>query len=208
MFNDGMWHGGMLNASEVFLLWLVLQAAATDLVWRKIPNALVLSGLLLALVLRAVAGPPSALLSVWLAGMLVGFFLFLPLYLLRGMAAGDVKLMAMVGAFAGPARALDIALLSFAAGGVLGLLLMAASGQWRRGWSNLRVLLLPWLLRPGGMPLAPVPLPKNQSVGGMPYGVAVAAGTVGVVLSAHVQAAVIRMIEALSQVNILTASRC
>ena len=179
----------MLSAIEVLLLWLVLQAAATDLALRKIPNALVLSGLLLALVLHGVAGPAGRLLWSWLAGMLAGFFLFLPLYLLRGMAAGDVKLMAMVGAFTGPAQALDIALLSFAAGGVLGLLLMAASGQLRRGLANLGTLLYPLLLRMAGVPLMPVPLRPGQSVGGMPYGVAVALGTLGVVLAPHFHAA-------------------
>jgi prepilin peptidase CpaA len=175
----------MWTATEVLLLWLVLQAAATDLALRKIPNALVLSGLLLALVLHGLAGPPHTLLTQWLAGLLAGFFLFLPLYLLRGMAAGDVKLMAMVGAFSGPLQALDIALLSFAAGGVLGLLLMAASGRWRRGLANLRAMLLPALLRLAGVPLQAVPLRPGHSVGGMPYGVAVALGTAGVVLAPH-----------------------
>jgi prepilin peptidase CpaA len=179
----------MLNASEVLLLYLVLQAAVTDLALRKIPNVLVLCGLLLALVVHALAGPPRDLLSGWLGGLLAGFFLFLPLYLLRGMAAGDVKLMAMVGAFAGPEQALQIALLSFLIGGVLGLVLMLASGRARQGWRNLRTMLWPLLLRLGGMPLAPVPLAPGQSVGGMPYGVAVALGTLGVVLSPHCHSA-------------------
>jgi prepilin peptidase CpaA len=175
----------MWTATEVLLLWLVLQAAVTDLALRKIPNVLVLSGLLLALALHGLAGPPWTLLTQWLGGTLAGFFLFLPLYLARGMAAGDVKLMAMVGAFVGPLRAFDIALLSFAAGGVLGLMLMVASGQWRRGLGNLRAMLVPALLRLAGMPLQPVPLRRGQSVGGMPYGVAVALGTLAVVLAPH-----------------------
>jgi prepilin peptidase CpaA len=179
----------MLNASEVLLLWLVLQAAVTDLALRKIPNALILCGLLLALVLHAQAGPPRELLSCWLAGLLAGFFLFLPLYLLRGMAAGDVKLMAMVGAFSGPEQALQIALLSFLIGGVLGLVLMLTSGRARQGWRNLRGMLWPLLLRLAGMPLAPVLLAPGQSVGGMPYGVAVALGTLGMVLPPHCHAA-------------------
>lgn len=180
----------MLTANEIVLLWLVLQAAATDLAIRKIPNALVAAGLLLALLLHARTGPPYAWLHGWLAGAATGFLLFLPLYLLRGMAAGDVKLMAMAGALAGPELALRIALASFVAGGVLGLLLMLASGRWRQGWRNLRAMLLPLLLRLGGMPLAPLPLAPGASVGGMPYGVAVAAGTLAAVLSPYCHAAV------------------
>lgn len=180
----------MLNAIEVVLLWLVIQAAVTDLAVRKIPNVLVLSGLLLALALHWRMGPPWAPLSAWLAGGMAGFFLFLPLYALRGMAAGDVKLMAMVGAFAGPAQALQIALLSIAAGGVLGLLLMAASGRMAQGMRNLGALLWPLLLRLGGVPLRPLPLPRGASVGGMPYGVAVAAGTALSIASEHFHTAV------------------
>jgi prepilin peptidase CpaA len=50
-------------------------------------------------------------------------------------------------------------------------------------------MLWPLLLRLAGMPLAPVLLAPGQSVGGMPYGVAVALGTLGMVLPPHCHAA-------------------
>lgn len=143
----------MLNAMEVILICLVAQAALTDLAMRKIPNVLILSGLMLALILHLLSGQPGAPVSQWLAGGFAGFFLFLPLYLLRGMAAGDVKLMAMVGAFAGPWQALQIAVLAVLAGGVIGLLILT--------------------------------LPPKASAGGIPYGVAIALGTLGVVAWQH-----------------------
>ena len=175
----------MWNVVDFALLWLVLQAAVTDLAVRKIPNVLVLSGLLLALALHCRLGPDGAWLSAWLAGLLAGFFLFLPLYLGGGMAAGDVKLMAMVGAFAGPSLAYDIAMASILAGGVLGLLLMVACGRWRQGMGNLRLLLTALALRLAGVPLPRPLLPAGGSVGGMPYAVAVAAGTAVTLWSAH-----------------------
>lgn len=162
---------------EFALLWLVFQAAVTDLAVRKIPNVLVLAGLLLALALHCRLGPDGAWLSAWLAGALAGFFLFLPLYAAGGMAAGDVKLMAMAGAFAGPSLACGIAAASVLAGGALGLVLMALGGRWRQGLSNLRVLLTALALRLAGAPAPPLTLPQGASVGGMPYGVAIAAGT-------------------------------
>ncbi len=61
-------------------------------------------------------------LVVWALGWLTGLLLFLPFYMLRGMAAGDVKLMAAVGAWLGSGMALRIALATF----VLG-----AFGAWR-----------------------------------------------------------------------------
>lgn len=175
----------MPNASEFALLWLVLQAAVTDLAVRKIPNVLVLSGLLLALVLHGWLGPGGAWLSAWLAGILTGFCLFLPMYMAGGMAAGDVKLMAMAGAFAGPSQACAIAFASILAGGLLGLGMLVASGRWRQGLANVRQLLVAWMLRLAGVRMPLPVLAGGASVGGMPYGVAVAAGTVVTVWSAH-----------------------
>jgi len=175
----------MWNAIELILICLVAQAALTDLTLRKIPNVLILSGLMLALILHLLSGQPGATLSQWLAGGFAGFFLFLPLYLLRGMAAGDVKLMAMVGAFAGPWQAVEIAALSTLVGGVMALLMLSFSGRWRDGARNLCLIGKPLLLRLLGMPLLPVPLTRAASVGGIPYGVAIALGTLGVVVWKH-----------------------
>ncbi|WP_295990617.1 prepilin peptidase [Rugamonas sp.] len=127
----------MFNAMEFTLICLVAQAAVTDLAVRKIPNVLVLSGLALALLLRSPHGDLWSALLSWLGGALAGLLLFLPLYLARGMAAGDVKLMAMVGAFVGPAEALRIGLLVFLIGGAMAVLMLLHSGRLRDGWRNL-----------------------------------------------------------------------
>ena len=175
----------MPHATEIILMCLVTQAAVTDLAMRKIPNILIVCGLLLALALPLLAGRPGAAFAPWLAGTLAGFFLFLPLYLLRGMAAGDVKLMAMVGAFVGPAAALRVGMLAYLIGGVMALLLLLRSGRWREGWRNIAVICRPLWWRLLGVPLASVPPTPATSVGGIPYGVAIALGTAGVVAWAH-----------------------
>jgi prepilin peptidase CpaA len=175
----------MVTALDVILVCLVAQAALTDLAVRKIPNVLILSGLLLAMILHLLGGQQWAPASQWLAGTLVGFFLFLPLYMLRGMAAGDVKLMAMVGAFVGPLAALHIGVLAYLIGGVMGLLMLLCSGRWRESWRNIVLICTPLIWRLRGVPLVPVPPPAVTSVGGIPYGVAIALGTVGFVAWAH-----------------------
>ena len=172
----------MNHATALILICMVAQAAYTDLSARRIPNVLVLSGLLLALVLHLLGGSHWAPMTDWLAGALAGFFLFLPLYLARGMAAGDVKLLAMVGAFTGPRGALHIGLLSCLIGGLMALAMLLYNGRWRALWRNLAALGKPLLLRLLGVPLQPLPLPPGASVGGMPYGLAVALGTMGYVL--------------------------
>ncbi len=161
---------------ETVLLCCVALAAATDLAWRKIPNVLVLAGLGAALLLQA--GAPLA----WLGGALTGLLLFLPLYLLRGMAAGDVKLMAMVGAFTGAGPALLVGLATLLIGGLMALLIVVLRRRGHEALANVRALLSQSLLRAAGVPLAPAP---PASVGGMPYGVAIALGTASLLLWRH-----------------------
>jgi len=144
-----------MNGLHIILLVLVTQAAVTDLAWRRVPNVLVLAGVLLALLLHWRLGGAADLLQQGLGGALAGLLLFLPFYVAGGMGGGDVKLAAMAGAFLGPAAALQLAILSWLAGGVLAL-----------GW-------LYWARWRGTV------------AGGMPYAVAIALGTIATVALAH-----------------------
>ena len=164
---------------DLLLLCFVTAAAVSDLIRRKIPNALVLSGIVAALALHGWLWPQQVA-PLWLGGMATGFFLFLPLYVLRGMAAGDVKLIAMVGAFAGPWPVLQICFATFVLGGVMAVLMITYQGKWRACLRNLRQLLWPMIARTAGIPLAPAALASQASVGNMPYGLAIALGSLAV----------------------------
>ena len=91
----------MLSAQEVSLIvlfGLLAVAVVGDLRRHRIPNTLVLTGMALGLAGQMVVGGVAGLIN-GVSGMAVGFGLFLLLYVVGGMAAGDVKQMAMVGAF-------------------------------------------------------------------------------------------------------------
>lgn len=167
---------------ELALLALVAAAGVHDLLSRRIPNLLLLLALAVALPLQAGLGGTAVLDA--LAGLALGLLLFLPLYLLRGMAAGDVKLLATVGAFAGPAATFQIAVLAWCVGGLMALAIIIGRGQLRAALANLRDLLRPLLLRLAGLP-APPPALVRPSVGGMPYGLAIALATIAVVWARH-----------------------
>jgi prepilin peptidase CpaA len=103
---------------------------------------------------------------------------------MRGMAAGDVKLMATVGAFLGPSMVFQASLATYCAGGVMALVIVLARGHGRAAFANIGALLHPLLLRFGGAALAPATGPA-PSVGGMPYALAITAGTLFVMWLRH-----------------------
>jgi len=85
---------------QVLLALLVIPAAIWDVRQRRVPNWLTLPGLLVGIGLNAFLFESAGL---WMAlkGLGLAFLIYFPLYLLRGMGAGDVKLMAAVGAIVG-----------------------------------------------------------------------------------------------------------
>ncbi|KVX68069.1 prepilin peptidase [Burkholderia stagnalis] len=163
---------------------LVIVAASTDLTCRRIPNRLLAVGLAGALVAQCVLLGLWAGALAWLAGAATGFALLMPLYLMRGMAAGDVKLMLTIGAWVGPGLAAWIVLATFVAGGAGALAVVLWRGRARQLFVNVHYLLARAALRQQGM-AAEMPA-QVASVGALPYGVAIAAGTLGMLFAAAV----------------------
>jgi prepilin peptidase CpaA len=161
---------------DLVLLVLVTAAAVTDLATRRIPNMLLLGGWMTALPLFLFSAEPGAALLSALTGALCGLLVFLPLYLLRGMAAGDVKLMATVGLFVGPYEALHVAVVTCCVGGLMALAIIVGTRRVRSAIANIGDLLRPLWMRLQGMPAATEPM-RQPSVGNMPYGLAIAVAT-------------------------------
>lgn len=119
---------------EVVLLVAVLIATVTDLRSRRIPNWLTVSTLLLGFALNALLAYPSPLEGIWLSlkGFAFAFGLNLVMYMLHMTGAGDVKLLAAVGAMVGCSDFVGIFLLTALIGGVLAIILMAIKGRVRQ----------------------------------------------------------------------------
>ena len=172
----------VIIVTHTLLVALLAAAVLVDLRSRRIPNRLVLSGIALAFIAHAVAlitgSVPLAGPDWWapLAGLLGGFTLLMPLYLLRATGAGDVKLMAMVGAFVGAPAVLGATLYTLLAGGLLALVFMLGRGVAAQTLANVRFLLTDWALRLStgqGARLAPL----QTTAARLPYAVAIALGT-------------------------------
>ena len=169
---------------EVVLLALVTAAAVVDLARRRIPNMLLLTGWGAALPLHLLAPEAGTALLGALTGALCGLLVFLPLYLLRGMAAGDVKLMATVGLFVGPYDALQVAVITCCVGGVMALAIILGKGRVRHAFANVGGMLRPLWMRARGIPAAAEPM-RHASVGNMPYGLAIAVATMVLLYMRH-----------------------
>ena len=125
------------------LLVAALAAAYTDLRWRRIPNWLTVGALALGFVLNPLIAYPAPLEGLWLAakGFALAFGLNLVMYVLRMTGAGDVKLMAAIGALVGCSDFLGIFLLNAIIGGVLGLLLIVVKGRTRQTFWNVAYII-------------------------------------------------------------------
>lgn len=151
----------------MLLVALLAVAMATDLRRRKVYNWLTYPGILSALGLNSVASvletghfadeclldscgliglPASA------AGLAICGFMLLTCYVFFKVGGGDVKLMAMCGAFLGPERGIQVMLWTFVFGGCMGLIALV----WRVGPARLAAGTfrhLAWMARPVRPPM-------------------------------------------------------
>lgn len=160
------------------LLLLLLAAALIDLKTLRLPNPLTVGGMVLGLLVNAIAAPtPWSGLALATTGLVIGLLLLLPLWLLRILGAGDVKLMAAVGAFLGPSAVLGAALYVVIAGGIAALVVAAFKGSLGRLLQNLQFVVATVFTPAGatwrdGRVTSAVP-----SVGKLPYGLCICLGS-------------------------------
>jgi prepilin peptidase CpaA len=151
-------------------LFLVVEE---DLRRRRIPNAVTLPGLLLALGLglwsQGWLGGVAALLG---AG--VAFVLLFPVFLLRGIGAGDVKAVMCIGALWGPLALLGSlwwmlligGLVAIAMAGARGVLIETAQRWASSAWVSLATRRWTYF----------APAPGSPAAAGIPFGLAIALG--------------------------------
>lgn len=156
---------------------LVVIAMSYDLHARRIPNWLVATALVAALPVQIIANGLPIGPIWWVAGMLTGGALLLPGYLLRMLGAGDVKLMAAVGALLGPRAAFEAVLAATAIGGLLGLVELVRKRRMRKGVAGAMSMLI--TMSADGARTDPGPESHAElSMNSLPYGVAIAIGSV------------------------------
>ncbi|MDD3852946.1 MAG: prepilin peptidase [Syntrophomonadaceae bacterium] len=113
---------------NIVLVILCLIAAVYDVRWRRIPNMLVLTGIIIGLLYNSLQGGGPAFL-IALLGLGLGIALLLIPFILGGMGAGDVKLLGMIGALMGPVFVVNTFLWTALWGGGMALAYLALDGR-------------------------------------------------------------------------------
>ena len=126
------------NLPVIVVLTAALIAAVTD-VWKfKVYNALTLPLMVSGLIYHGLRGD----LGGSLLGILFGFAALIVLYIIGGMGAGDVKLMAAVGAWLGMPLTYYVFLASSLAAGVYAIGLVLWTGRVGETVVNLHIFWL------------------------------------------------------------------
>jgi prepilin peptidase CpaA len=147
-----------MDFAAVAALAVASVACWTDLRTRRIPNSLTFGAAGAGLAFHTFVSGSGPLTGV--AGWLTGVLFFSPLFLLRGMGAGDLKLLGALGAWLGPFMAVRIGLWSALAGGVLAIVVALAHGYAGQALRNVWLLLSHWRVT-GIRPLDSLTLDKG-----------------------------------------------
>jgi prepilin peptidase CpaA len=163
-----------LTAVKVAAVILVLLACVPDVRTRRIPNLLTFGAAASGLLFHLVVGGWTGLLTS-AGGWALGAALFFPMFALRGMGAGDVKLLAAVGAWLGPFLVFWVALITSIAGGALGLVVALFHGYTLTAVRNVMALIGYWRVA-GVHPLPQVSLDGARGPK-LAYAIPIAIGT-------------------------------
>ena len=157
----------------IILLIILLPAVVFDYRFHKIPNVISLSGWIIGPVLYLVSDAlPGVSSSVY--GFLLIFAFAFPLYVLRWMGAGDVKLMAGVGAIVGIEYAPTVFMGIVISGAVIGVIMLLHSKLFKNSFQRYGAMLGVSLALK--KPMYFEPNEQEQKVV-VPYAIPIAVGT-------------------------------
>ncbi|MEN6465971.1 MAG: prepilin peptidase [Syntrophaceae bacterium] len=166
----------MDSLSTYTLLTIFLIACSIhDLLYFRIPNYLTFTSIPMFFIFHLIYNGFDGVLFAF-SGLAIGILLLLPLYLLKMMGAGDVKLMGSIGAALGFSGAVKSFLFSAIAGGVYAVIVLALNHAHRVRLFHRFALMLKTLFIAGNF--AYIPPDEEEKKAKLCYGVAIAAGTI------------------------------
>jgi prepilin peptidase CpaA len=181
MFNLHEFNQGLFENWPIWVVSITLVVAAViDGLKLKVPNwityPMIFSGWIYSAAFSPFAGWEG--LTYSLIGTAVGLALLLPAYAIGGMGAGDVKLMAGVGAWVWG----TVTFYAFAVSAIIGGLIAVGMVLYRRGWDKHKNQF--WLIANEILTikdpekLSVIAAERKSSMMLLPYGIPIAIGTI------------------------------
>ncbi|MDO8630441.1 MAG: A24 family peptidase [Phycisphaerales bacterium] len=131
---SGFWH-----VTCAILVPGILLASWIDYAQRRVPNWLNALLLVLGFIIQGVYFGTGGI-ATGCGGMLTGFGLLIIPWLMHGMGAGDVKLMAAIGVWLGPMMTFYSFALGAMLGGIAAVVMIISTGRLRMACVNIGVI--------------------------------------------------------------------
>lgn len=178
MFDFSEFSRTVLQHWPVWLVTLTLIVAAAIDGWKlKVPNAItfpmIISGWIYSFAFFGWEG-----LGFSLIGTVVGLGLLLPAYAIGGMGAGDVKLLAGVGAWVGYSHTFNAFCISAVIGGVIAVAMVLYRKSWFKHKMQFFSIFNEVVTIRDPNRLAAIAAERKSSMMLLPYGIPIAIGTI------------------------------
>lgn len=180
-------HQFLANLEQTWPYWFVtlfvIVAAWVDGRQLRVPNRLtypmIVAGWIYSAISYQSAGQGWLTGLGWsLAGTAVGLATLLPAYSIGGMGAGDVKMMAGIGAWVHCMVTFYAFCVSAVVGAVLAVAMIVISGQGRKHWNQFLFITNEIMTIRNPDTLAAIAAERKSSMYLLPYGIPIAIGTV------------------------------
>jgi prepilin peptidase CpaA len=163
-----------------FVTITLVVAAVIDGLKLKVPNwitfPMIISGWIYSAAFSPYAGWEGLVYS--LLGTLVGLALLMPAYAIGGMGAGDVKLLAGVGAWVWGTTTLYAFALTAVIGGVIAVLMVLSRRTWFKHHAQFWMICTEILTVKDPEKLAAIAAERKPTMMLLPYGIPIAIGTI------------------------------
>jgi prepilin peptidase CpaA len=178
------WQGLSSSLAITWPAWVVtitlVVAAVIDGLQLKVPNwityPMVLSGWVYSVTLSPYPGWEGLLYS--LLGTIVGLALLLPAYAVGGMGAGDVKLLAGVGAWMWGTTTLYAFAATALVGGAIAVVMVVWAGSWQKHKNQFWSILNEIATIKDPEKLAEIAAERKPRMFLLPYGIPIAIGSI------------------------------
>lgn len=178
--NSAMWSW----IADTWHVWFVavtlVVAAVIDGLKLKVPNWITYPMILSGWIYSTALSPYWGWEGLWysLLGAVVGLALLLPAYAIGGMGAGDVKLLAGVGAWMWPTVTFYAFAISALVGGVIALGMILWKGSWEKHKSQFWLILNEIVTVKDPEKLAEIAAERKPQMFLLPYGIPIAIGSI------------------------------